>query len=509
MAVGGEAVLVGLVGLAAVLADAAGEALGDDEEEGGGDEEGGDAHVEEAGDGGGAVVGVEGGEDEVTGEGGADADLGGFEVAGLADEDDVGVLAEEGTEGGGEGAADFVVDLDLVDALEVVLDGVLGGHDVDVGGVDGMDGGVEGGGLAGAGGAGDEDHAVGGADGLLEVLEGVGVEAELGEVELEGLFIEQAHDGFLPVDGGEGGDAEVDFVGVVAELDAAVLGEAAFGDVEVGHDLDAGDEGGLQALGGGHDLVEHAVDAEADAEDLFVGLEVDVGGAAADGIDQDHVDESDERRLVGRLLQFEDVDLAAAAIVVRQDLDLARLVLQFADDIGQDGVLPVIAALDRLLDRALRRHHRHDAKRGEELDVVEGEDVGGVGHRQRKRVSGSFDREHLVLAGHVPGHELEDVGIDVELGERDRGDAVLPGEEADKLLLGQELEPDQHRPELVAGPPLVGEGALQLLARDQAFPDEQIAQAPAQRRLRRVTHNCQCLHDLCPFREGRASVVPG
>src|SRR5207253_9640062 len=44
VAVGGEAVLVGLVGLAAVLADAAGEALGDDEEEGGGYEEGGDAH---------------------------------------------------------------------------------------------------------------------------------------------------------------------------------------------------------------------------------------------------------------------------------------------------------------------------------------------------------------------------------------------------------------------------------------------------------------------------------
>src|SRR5207245_3136582 len=65
VAVGDEAVLVGLVGLAAVLADAAGEALGDDEEEGGGDEKGGDAHVEEAGDGGGAVVGVEGGEDEV------------------------------------------------------------------------------------------------------------------------------------------------------------------------------------------------------------------------------------------------------------------------------------------------------------------------------------------------------------------------------------------------------------------------------------------------------------
>src|SRR2546428_1782310 len=171
-----------------------------------------------------AVVGVQGGEDEMAGEGGADADLGGFEVAGFADEDDVGVLTEEGAEGAGEGAADLVLDLDLVDALEVVLDGILGGHDVDAGGVDRVDGGVEGGGLARAGGAGDEDHAVGALDRFLEVLEAPGVEAELGEVELERVLVEQAHDGLLAEDGRQRRDTEVDLAGVVAELDAAVLG---------------------------------------------------------------------------------------------------------------------------------------------------------------------------------------------------------------------------------------------------------------------------------------------
>src|SRR5437870_2920581 len=472
VAVGDEAVLVGLVGLAAVLADATGEALGHDEEEGGGDEEGGDAHVEEPGDGGGAVVGVEGGEDEVAGEGGADADLGGFEVAGFADEDDVGVLAEEGAEGGGEGAADFVVDLDLVDALEVVLDGVLGGHDVDVGGVDGMDGGVEGGGLARAGGAGDEDHAVGGADRLFEVLEGIGVEAELGEVELEGVFIEQAHDGFLPVDGGEGGDAEVDLVGVVAELDAAVLGEAAFGDVEVGHDLDAGDEGGLEALGGDHDLVEDAVHPEADAEDLFVGLEVDVGGAAADGVDQDHVDELDDGGLVGRLLELKDVDLGADLVLV-EELDVADRALELLDDLADRGRLDVVVVLDGLADGALGGHDRQDLEVGPKGHVVEGEDVGGVGHGQGQHVGLALDRDDLVLPRHLGGDELEDVGIDVELGERDRGDAVLLREEADQLVFVDQVEPHEERAELLGGPLLRQERPLELVLVDQPFRSEE------------------------------------
>jgi len=65
--------------------------------------------------------------------------LRGLEVAGLTDEDHVGVLAEEGPERGGERPADALVDLDLVDALQVVLDRILGGHDVHVRRVDGVD----------------------------------------------------------------------------------------------------------------------------------------------------------------------------------------------------------------------------------------------------------------------------------------------------------------------------------------------------------------------------------
>ncbi len=64
----------------------------------------------------------------------------------------------------------------------------------------------------------------------------------------------------------------------VAELfdDAAVLGEAPLGDVHVGHDFDAGEDGEGEMDGRGSHFVERAVHAVADFEVFLEGLEVDV-----------------------------------------------------------------------------------------------------------------------------------------------------------------------------------------------------------------------------------------
>ena len=76
---------------------------------------------------------------------------GGLQVARLADQDDVGVLAQEAAQAAAKVRPISSLTWHLVDALEVVLDRVLGGHDVDVRGVDRVDRRVERGGLAGAG----------------------------------------------------------------------------------------------------------------------------------------------------------------------------------------------------------------------------------------------------------------------------------------------------------------------------------------------------------------------
>ena len=58
-------------------------------------QEGLDSHVHQPRDGAGSVVGVQGREDEVTGQRSLDGDFRRFEVADLADQDHVGVLAED------------------------------------------------------------------------------------------------------------------------------------------------------------------------------------------------------------------------------------------------------------------------------------------------------------------------------------------------------------------------------------------------------------------------------
>ena len=124
-----------------------------------GDEERLDAHVEEAVERGDRVGGVQRREHEVAGERGLHGDAGGLDVADLADEDDVGVLAQDRLEAVGEGEAGLLVDLDLVDRREDVLDRVLDRHDVAVGVVDLGERGVERRGLAAAGRAGADHHA--------------------------------------------------------------------------------------------------------------------------------------------------------------------------------------------------------------------------------------------------------------------------------------------------------------------------------------------------------------
>lgn len=119
----------GLLGLA-LGAESPNKALGEDRVQGRADEEGLESDVDETSDRTGGVVGVEGAEDEVAREGCLDADVSGFFIADFAQEDDVGVLAEEGAESGGEGHPDFFVGLGLIDAVEVVFDRVLNGRDV-------------------------------------------------------------------------------------------------------------------------------------------------------------------------------------------------------------------------------------------------------------------------------------------------------------------------------------------------------------------------------------------
>jgi len=86
-------------------------------------------------------------------------------------------------------------------------------------------------------------------------------------------------------------------------------GEPLLRDVELGHDLDAGDERVPQLHGQRHHVVEHSVDAEPDAELPLVGLDVDVGGTPLQRVHEEHVRQLDDGRGVGGPREVAEVDL--------------------------------------------------------------------------------------------------------------------------------------------------------------------------------------------------------
>ncbi len=284
----------------AVRAERAHQALGHDADHGGGDQIGRHAQVRQPGDRRGGVVGVQGGEHQVAGERRLDRHVRGGQVADLTDHDDVRILAQHRLDALGEAHLDVGLHLHLIEAGLHHFDRVLDGADVHFAGGQLLEGGIERGGLARAGRAGDEHDAVGVGGHRLPVLVVLLAEAELRETAHQHVRVEHPHHHLFAEGGGQGGDTQLHFVAVRGlGLQAAVLGFALLGHVQPRQDLQpAGDrrhDGGRQLV----DVVQHAVDAEAHLAQVPARLQVDVTGALGKRVLQNPVDDIDDVLVVG------------------------------------------------------------------------------------------------------------------------------------------------------------------------------------------------------------------
>ena len=123
------------------------------------------------------------------------------------------------------------------------------------------------------------------------------------EIEGDGAAVEHAeHDDFA-VQAGRGRDAEHDILAAHGDADAAVLRQAPLGDVELGEDLQARDDGRREAGRMRLRLLQIAVIAVADAHPVFERLDMNVGGHALDRLGDDLVDQADDRRFARHVLQ--------------------------------------------------------------------------------------------------------------------------------------------------------------------------------------------------------------
>ena len=379
----------------------------------------------------------------MAGQGRLDGHAGRFRVANLADHDDVGVLAQDRAQGSRESHPDGVVHLHLVDAVELVLDRVLDGHDVLFRRGQEVQDRVQRRGLAAAGRPGHQHDAVRLGEDAAEAGELLGEDAKLLQRNVEVGFVENPQDDFLAEQRGHGGDAQVDLAALGDDVDAALLGQAAFGDVHFADDLDARDDGGVHAGRGGHQLAQVAVDAIADAGGLLGRLDVDVAGPVADGRHDRQVDQVDDRAAVDHLADFvggvlidglalDDLDLALGqGDQERVDVHLLAQVLSWNSTMLRSRAR---TGLMRQPVRALRR-----SIVGQRLRL---------GHRDGQRVADLEQRQGLQAAGFLAVEQAGDGGVDQPVAQ----------------LAGLDVE-------------LLGQGAEHGLGREDAQVDELLAQA--------------------------------
>src|SRR6476620_9676207 len=116
-----------------------------------------------------------------------------------------------------------------------------------------------------------------------------------------------------------------------------------------------------------------------------------------------------------------------------------------------------VIALQRVVDGALRRHDGLDVVPRHELDVVHGEDVGRVRHRDGQRGAVSRERDDLVLVRGLARDQLDHRRVDVELEEVDGGDAVLLAQQRGDVFVLDEAQFDQNQAELPSVGLLIGQ----------------------------------------------------
>ena len=194
--------------------------------------------------------------------------------------------------------------LNLGDVGHLVLNRILNGDDLANPVVGLLQGGVERSGLAGAGGAGDQDDAVAGAEPASEQLQVIRLHAQVLELQVLPLLGQQPQHHRLPEGAGHGGDPHVHFPAGDAGGDTPILGQAAFGDVDAGNELDARSDcwEALNRLG--EPGVQHPIDPQAHGEILLARLHVDVGRLHVHGLGKQVVDQLDHRRLFRHLAQL-------------------------------------------------------------------------------------------------------------------------------------------------------------------------------------------------------------
>jgi hypothetical protein len=199
---------------------------------------------------------------------------------------------------------------------------------------------------------------------------------------------------------------------------------------------------------------------------------VNVAGAFADGVEQEHVHQPHDGSVGAGTLELHGVHLffvGAEVDVIVPEIEVGHHLLV--------GGARAIVAFDSRLDRRLAGDHRLDIEAGQKFDVVDGVQVRRIAHSDDQGRPGARNRDDAMLLAHVARHELHHFRVDLVLVQVDGGQPVLGREEARDLAVGDVAELGQRVAEVRARLLLLLLSLAQLLQADQLFPNEELTQS--------------------------------
>ena len=150
------------------------------------------------------------------------------------------------------------------------------------------------------------------------------IQPQLAKLLADRLLVQDPDDRILAVHARHDRHAEVDRLSRHPELEASVLRDPLFCDVELGHDLDARDDRAVKLLGDRpHRGLQNPIDSILHVHGVIAGLDVNVAGAPLDRREDRRIDELDYRADIAR--QPLDGQVLVEVVVVFQQLDLKAL----------------------------------------------------------------------------------------------------------------------------------------------------------------------------------------
>ena len=226
-----------------------------------------------------------------------------FQIADFTDHDDVRILPQNRAQCFGKRHVYARIDLGLSDPGQFVFDRVFDRQDVGAAFIQPRQCGIQGGGLAGAGGAGDQHDAVRLQDQLVKLLQHVCVHAQMLHVELIDILVEQAQYRAFAMSGGQRGNPHIDSLAAHPQRDAAILRQAFFGNVQLRHNLDARNQRGMNCLLRTHYIAQTTVNAKAHHRNLLERFDMNIRCAFAQCLGQQRIDRAYHRRVIRRFQQ--------------------------------------------------------------------------------------------------------------------------------------------------------------------------------------------------------------